>query len=97
MLGRKSGDTEDGVYLTDLEPRTAAWGGNQGELMAKVFDLLANIESIESRAKGGTLARSRSVLRDLFGKLTEPLPDDRYLGEPLLDHYRDIRTRLGGS
>lgn len=94
MLGRRDGDAEAAVYLVDLEPRTAKWGGNQGEVLAKIHSLLEGIESIESRGQGEILSASRARLRELFCALHEPAPNDEYFREPLLEHYRDLDVRI---
>ncbi len=94
MLGRRDGESEDSVYLADLEPRTAAWWGNQGEVLAKIYSLLEGIESIESRGDGERLILSRAQLREMFDTLHEPEEKDQYLGETLLVHYHDLAQRL---
>ena len=97
MLGRKKGDTAARVYATDLEPRTGTFAGtktSEYELLAKLHNLLENVEHVEARSGGVRLEKSRKVLSELLSNLPPPGPEETYFDVPLLPAYQDMVRRL---
>lgn len=97
ILGKRDGEMEEQPYVADPEPRVAHFKNLKNPeyfLLERVYDLLHDIEDIESRAHGTKLEKSREIIKKVFAKIPMPGAEEKYFGEDVLPAYSDIAKRL---